>query len=102
MNSVEVQNYDLKKMLRQVYVRPFVLLLLLYQLIDQGHEVFLGKVSAAALKEKMRAAVEKEYPETEAHVPEERRQGSIPQSILDVLKEVEEETKEQKKENRKE
>ena len=40
--------------------------LLLHYLIDQGHEVFEGKGSVAALKERMQRAVQREYPETEA------------------------------------
>ena len=37
---------DLKKNLKQLHVRPYVLLLLLDFLIDRNHEVFRGKGSA--------------------------------------------------------
>ena len=72
-------------MVRQIYVRPFVVLRLLYHLIDSGHEAFRDKGSAEALKRQMREAVEQEYPEPEPDVPEEHRQGLIPPSIKEVL-----------------
>ena len=59
---MKVCSLDFKKHLRQVHVRPYVLVKLLDYLIDQGHEVFRGKGSAALLKERMRAAVAREYP----------------------------------------
>ena len=37
----------------QVHVRPFVVLLLLRQLLDEGHAVFQGKGSAETLKRKI-------------------------------------------------
>jgi hypothetical protein len=86
---LRVGGVDFAKHLKQVHVRPFVVLKLLHFLIDRGHEVFIGKGSAAALKERMRFAVAARYPETEAHLPEERRQGAIPESILQLLREQE-------------
>ena len=41
--------------------------------------------TAQALRERMRAAVEAEYPEQEGHLPVEKREGTIPESILEVL-----------------
>ena len=70
-------------------VRPFVLVALLDHLIDKNHEVFRGKGSAAELRAKMRAAVEREYPEEEAAVPETERMGTIPRSIHQLLEESE-------------
>ena len=81
-------------------VRPYVVLLLLHQLIDQGHEVFRNKGSALALKEKMKEAVEREYPEEEGHLPPEEREGTIPASVLAVLQDVEASTADDKKKNR--
>ena len=83
---------DLKKQLKQVHVRPFVLVLLLDYLIEQRHEVFVGKGSAEELRQRMRAAVAREYPEQEADIPEEERQGTMPPSILEVLRAQEAET----------
>ena len=50
-------------------MRPFIVVLLLESLIERRHEVFKGKGSAAFLKEKVRAAVAREYPEKEGHLP---------------------------------
>ena len=49
-------------------VRPYVLFALLDFLIDRNHEVFRGKGSAQELRAKVRNAVQREYPETEADV----------------------------------
>ena len=97
---LHIDQLDMNKYLKQVHVRPFVLLLLLYALIDSGHEVFRGKGSVDTLKSRMRAAVEKEYPETEADVPQEQRKGAIPAAILDVLKDTEDNTKKSGRANR--
>ena len=43
---MNVGNVDLRKTLKQLYVRLYVLLLLLDFLIDHNHEVFRGKGSA--------------------------------------------------------
>ena len=59
---LRVRDFDYKKMVRQIYVRPFVVLRLLYELIDSGHEVFRGKGSAEALKQQIREAVQEQYP----------------------------------------
>ena len=91
---ITVGGVDLKKNLKQLHVRPYVLLLLLDFLIDRNHEVFRGKGSALELKERMREAVERHYPEKEAHVPEGQRQGSIPPSILQALRAAESERQE--------
>ena len=66
-------------------------MLLLNELIDQGHEVFRGKASAEVLKARMRAAVEARYPENanDKHLPDMEKKGSIPPSILIVLQENE-------------
>ena len=92
---LKVGGIDFSKHLRQVHVRPFVLILLLNHLIDQGHEVFRGKGAPETLKQKMRAAVDKHYPEREAHLPEDERQGVLPPSIQQVLKEEEDERRSQ-------
>ncbi len=36
---MKVSGVDFKKQLKQLHVRPFILLRLLYFLLDQGHEV---------------------------------------------------------------
>ena len=81
---LKVGKIDFSRKLKQLHVRPFIVLQLLYYLIDQNHEVFRGKGAAIELKAKMRAAVEREYPETEPDVPESQRQGHIPESLLEM------------------
>ena len=80
-----VAGQDFTKYLKQVQVRPFVLLHLLYFLIEHNHKVFCGKGSVQTLKAKMEAAVEKRYPDAEKHLPEERREGFVPKVILDNI-----------------
>jgi len=84
---LNVNGLDFKKHLKQVHVRPFVLIALLDFLIDRNHEAFRGKGSAEELRVRMRTAVAREYPETELNVPDSEKTGHIPQSILEVLKE---------------
>ena len=84
---LQVRGIDLNKHLKQIMVRPYVLVALLNYLIEQNHEVFRGKGSAEELRERMRKAVEKEYPETEADKPHAERKGAIPTSVLELLAE---------------
>ena len=46
-----------------------------------------GKGTAEELRHRVAAAVQAEYPEQEPHLAEHARQGTIPESILEVLKE---------------
>ena len=79
-------------------MRPAVLVLLLQELFRRKHEAFLrspaaqamnihmdtrnsdGSSSARIVQELERAVYEK-YPETESHLPLEKRMGSIPEGI---------------------
>ena len=72
---VKVSGMDYKKHLKELHVRPFVIILLLDFLIERGHEVFKGKGPEAFLKAQVRAAVAREYPEREDHLPEDQRKG---------------------------
>ena len=67
-------------------MRPFVVLQLLYFLIERNHEFFRDKGDIQHLRQKMREAVEREYPETEGHLPEDERDGHVPASILETLR----------------
>ena len=82
---LRVAGKDFHQHLRQVHLRPFVLVELLYELIDRKHSVFCGKGSAEALKRRMAARVAGRYPEQEPDVPLEQRRGTIPPSLLQVL-----------------
>ena len=80
----------MEKHIRGLRVRPCVLFKLLCFLIDRGHETFRDKGSPQELKERVRQTVEKEYPETQGHLPEEQREGEVPSSLLQYLREAEE------------
>ena len=82
---LKVNAYNFKKHLKQIMVRPYVLIALLDFLIDRNHEVFRGKGSAEQLRAKVRNAVQREYPETEADKPEGERLGHTPPSIFAFL-----------------
>ena len=73
--NLHVNGLDFKKHLKQVQVRPFVLVALLDFLIDQNHSCFRGKEPPERLKAQMRADVAREYPDEDA----------VPSSILEVL-----------------
>ncbi len=87
---LNVAGHDMEKHIKGLKVRPFVLIKLLEFLIDSGHEAFAGKGSPLDLKAKMRARVVKEYPEKEGHLSEEDRAGTVPDSLLEAMREVEE------------
>ena len=55
---LRVAGKDFHEHLRQVHVRPFVLIRLLHELIDRGHEVFRGKGSPEVLRQRVKRAVE--------------------------------------------
>ena len=93
---LSVNGLDFKKHLKQVHVRPFVLIHLLDFLIDRNHEVFRGKGSAEELRTQMRAAVQREYPEQEGSKPEEDREGTIPSSVLAALHEAQASNRDEK------
>ena len=69
---------DLNKWLPQARLRPHVVLKLCCALLDAGYPF---KESAHSLREKFGRLVAQRYPETEAHLPEDERQGSIPPEI---------------------
>ena len=65
------------KHIRQIQVRPWVVLTLLEFLIDSNHECFRGSGTAEELKMKMAARVQSEYGTDE----------QIPQEVLDEAEE---------------
>ena len=87
---LNVAGQNLHKYIKQLRVRPYVLLLLLDFLIDRQHEIFRGKGSPAELKQLMRKVVAAEYPEREGHLPPRDRQGEVPASIASKIREMEE------------
>ena len=75
---LNVNGLDFSKHLKQVQVRPAVLLHLLHFLIDRNHEVFRGKGSAEELYAQVARSVSAEYPE----------EDSIPEALLEVIEEA--------------
>ena len=65
--------------LRQVRLRPYVLLLLLSWLWRTRPDLFDRKTrSQKAFMAEMQRRIQELYPETEGHLPEEEREGQIP------------------------
>ena len=89
---LRVAGKDFHQHLKQVHLRPFVLVLLLHELIDNNHPVFKSSMNAALLKERMRACVEAKFPETETGVPLQERHGTVPPKVRELLQGLEAET----------
>ena len=79
---------DFTKKLKQLHVRPHVVLLLLYFLIDSNHWVFQNKGTAEQLKKRKRTAALRVYPGTEGDKPQEERVGHIPKPLLAISTEA--------------
>ena len=76
----------MKNHVKNLRVRPWILLRLLSMLIDSRHDVFDGKSNAVQLKAKNNCKkMHAEYPETKPHVPELERKGVIPVSVLKLI-----------------
>jgi len=73
--QLRVGNKVMDKALKKLTVRPFVLLQLLFFLIDHNHVAFQGKGNGNAqeLRDRMQAAVQKMYPvdPSTSHLPED-------------------------------
>ena len=75
------------KVLRQLTVRPYVLLQLLYFLIEHNHEVFRNKGGMNELRQQMEEAVAKLYPiaESERFKPAEEQESQLPDDLVDLV-----------------
>ena len=93
---LKVAGKDFHHHLKQVHLRPKMLVMLLRELIDRGRHVFEGSGPAEDLKERMKSTVANKYPDQEAGVPLEEQKGTIPPSILRELEEKQEERDEAK------
>ena len=83
---IKVNRQDMGPILRQLTVRPYVLVQLLYFLIEHNHEVFRNKGSMAELKDKVKEAVRRLYPvsHTEIHKPEHEQCWEVPPDLVDL------------------
>ena len=75
---------DLDKYLPQARLRPHVVLKLCLALLDSGYPF---KESAQILRKRFAELVSLRYPEKEAHLPEDQRQGTIPPEIEKSIRE---------------
>ena len=83
---LRVDRQNMAKVLRQLTVRPYVLLQLLYFLIEHNHEVFRKKGSMAELRQQMQEAVRKLYPvaESDLQKPVEEQESHLPNDLVDL------------------
>ena len=86
---LKVAGRDFHEHLRQVHLRPFVLVLLLWDLIQRGYQIYDESREPGTLRKFVEEAVEARYPEQEAHIAPEDRIGYIPPRILSKLQEQE-------------
>jgi hypothetical protein len=84
---LRVDRQNMAKVLRQLTVRPFVLIQLLYFLIEHNHEVFRNKGSMMELRQKMKEAVAKLYPtsDSEKLKPAELQESQLPDDLVDLI-----------------
>ena len=87
---LRVDRQSMDKVLKQLTLRPYIILLLLNHLIDHNHEAFRGRGTAQQLRAQMRAAVERDYAVAAAEhgKPTEEQEYVMPpdflESILDI------------------
>ena len=66
---------DLSKWLPAARIRPHVVLKLMCNLVDRKYPLCTGSRVAQQIKEQIRQQLEAKFPEKEAHLPEDQRQG---------------------------
>ena len=76
---------DLKKWLPTAHLRPHVVLKLLFGLVDRKYPLQHAERNVLRLKERLRERLETMYPEADAHLPEESRQGHIPKAVWKAI-----------------
>ena len=92
---LRVDKHNMSKVLRQLTVRPFVLLQLLYFLIEHNHEAFRNKGSVAMLREQMEKAVASYYPVSAQDLgkPLQEQKSNLPSDLVEFSKPVTESRK---------
>ena len=73
---------DLSKWLPAARLRPHVVLKLMFKLIDRKYPLCSGSRVGQRLKEQLQRQLHAKFPEREAHLPENQRQGYIPDAVL--------------------
>ena len=85
---LKVAGQDFHQHLKQVHLRPGILVLLLEELFSRKHEAFLKSYPAQQMHMDWEQAVLEEYPEKEAHIPLAERRGFIPDGIREEIEET--------------
>ena len=73
---LKVAGKDFGEKLKQVCLRPFVLVRLLQFMMDNEHEVFRRSKNVHLFRDRLEEVVHAKYPQTEAHLPPESREGA--------------------------
>ena len=84
---LKVAGQDFHQHLKQVHLRPGILVLLLEELFTRKHEAFLESYAAQCMQHDWEHAVFEKYPETEDHIPLDERKGFIPDGIREEIEE---------------
>ena len=102
---LKVAGQDFHQHLKQVHLRPGILVLLLQELFHRKHEAFCGSMAAQQMHlhpdgedvggsvsarsgQDLERAVYAKYPETEAHIPLAERKGTIPDGIREEIEDL--------------
>ena len=62
-----------------------MVLKLLFELVDRKYPLHHAERTILQLKERLRERLETMYPEEEAHLPEEQREGHIPKAVWKAI-----------------
>ena len=73
---------DLSQYLKEVKLRSHVVLKLMLALVERHHPVFASQGDVTKIRLRLTNAMQERYPDTEAALPEEQRQGTIPPAVL--------------------
>ena len=84
---LKVAGQDFHQHLKQVHLRPGILVLLLEELFSRKHEAFLESYPAQRMHKDWERAVLEKYPEKEGHIPLSERKGFIPDGIREEIEE---------------
>ena len=76
---------DLSKWLPAARLRPHVVLKLMFNLIDRKYPLCSGSRVAQQIKDKLKKQLEAKFPEREADIPEEDREGYIPDAVIKAI-----------------
>ena len=77
---------DLRKWLPAARLRPHVVLKLMFNLIERKYPLCSGSRVGQRIKEQIKKQVEAKFPEREAHLPKDQRQGYIPDAMFQAIR----------------